>query len=117
MSEDKQDTPTQAVARAETAFAIDSKGRRIEVKRLNALQFYQLAKVLGESSGISLPMDMATIACTVVAINTDKFAFPANERDIQLVIQTLDFHGLAAAGEAMAKLAEGADAEIIAAKN
>jgi len=102
-----------------TAWHVDARGRRIEVSSLNALDYYRFSKVMGPSSDAA--MDMAAVVATVRKINTTHYAMPSNERDVELLIQELDFDGIAAAGIALGKLAkvtEGeAKNEVDAAKN
>jgi hypothetical protein len=109
-----EQTPTEMLAKIETASAIDKRGRRIVVKRLNALQLYRLAKIPGGAS-TATATDLATLACSVTKIDTLPIAFPATEQDVEFLIQQLDFDGLAAAAEALKQLSDGADEE--AAKN
>jgi hypothetical protein len=116
MEDVMNETPTQAMAKAETAFHIDARGRRIEVRRLNALQFYKASKAIGDTSGTAA--ELAMLACAVTKIDTQMMALPTRESDIQFVIQQLDFDGLAAAGEALGKLgAETNDDSRVAEKN
>ncbi len=114
-------TPSEMVANAvETQFAIDLKGRRIEVRQLNALQVYRLTKVLGSTASNPAAADMATLACTVVKIDAKDIALPATEREVEFLIQQLGFEGLGAAAEALKKFApddESEEAELEAAKN
>jgi hypothetical protein len=119
MSEAKPaETATEMVANTvNEAIATDSTGRVIRVKRLNALEFYRLSKVLGASAGNAVTMDLATLVSAVIRIDATPIAFPSSERDIEFVIQQLDFHGIAAAGEALKKLTPDDKAELEAAKN
>lgn len=112
------DTPIQTLAMAETARAMDKRGRLITVKRLNALQYYRLSKALG-ASGATNPttMDLATLVCAVSKIDAEDIAFPATERDIEFLIQRLDFDGIAAVGEALKTLNSDPDTEVDSAKN
>ena len=102
-----------------TAFHIDARGRRIEVTSLNALDYYRFSRVMGSSSDAA--MDMAAVVATVRKINTTHYAMPANERDVELLIQVLDFDGITAAGIALGKLAQVTEgetkSEVDAAKN
>lgn len=100
----------------ETAMATDAKGRVITVKRLNALQYYRLTKALGGAAANPASMEMATLACCVVRIDVTDIAPPQNERDVEFIIQQLDFDGIAAAGEALQQLTDPA-VEREAAKN
>lgn len=113
MTKVKDGTPLKV----ETASHTDARGRLITVRKLNALNFYNLTKALGHFSSNAATMDMAMIVATVSAINTTKFPVPATEQDIKLLIQELDFDGIAAAGEALKKLAPDPEAEKEVAKN
>lgn len=101
----------------DTATVSDAKGRVITVRRLNALQVYRLTKALGASASNPATADMATLASTVCRINTTDIAFPVSEKDVEFLIQQLDFEGIAAAAEALKLLNEADQAEIEAAKN
>lgn len=122
MSEMKE-TPSQVVADAAngTAFAMDAKGRRITVSRLDALQYYRLTKAMGSAASNQAAMDFAMIAATVRKIDVTQFPIPTTERDVEFMIQQLGFDGINAAGIALAKLngqdQENQQAELDAAKN
>lgn len=106
MSEEKENaTPTElswTLNSDGTVTGLDGKGRRLFVKELNALDYYNVSKALGAvASANPATLDMAMIACTVRQIDTIKYAIPSTERDVKLLIQVLDFEGLTAVGEAM----------------
>src|SRR5262249_4569988 len=106
-----EQNPTAVVMQAiETASHVDARGRRITVKTLNAMQMYRLAKLLGREATPS-SSDMASIAATVCQIDATKIAFPSSERDVEFLLQQLDFDGLFAATEALKKLAPADEAE------
>src|SRR5579859_4435481 len=108
MSEIKgEPTTTETIKQAETAQAIDTKGRVITVKRLNALDYYRITKILGEATQATI--DMASLACAVRKIDITDYAFPTTERELEFLIQQLDFDGFAAVGEALKKLIPDAD--------
>lgn len=112
------ETPTQALAQmANTASHMDGRGRLITVKRLDALQFYRLTKAMGEVSSTEAAMDMAMLACAVSKIDATPVAFPNTEREVEFLIQQLNFDGIAAAGEALKKLSTDKAAEAEVAKN
>lgn len=112
------ETPSQTLAKAETAQAMDARGRLITVKRLNALQYYRLSRALGSGSAANpATMDLAMLVCTVCRIDVDDISFPASERDVEFLIQKLDFDGIAAVSDALKKLNADADSEVDAAKN
>jgi hypothetical protein len=112
------ETATEQLAKAvDTATHLDARNRLIAVKRLNALQFYRLTKAMGAASSNPAAMDLAILAASVSKIDTTVIAMPSSERDVEFLIQQLDFDGIAAAGEALKKLSGDDDAENDAAKN
>jgi hypothetical protein len=119
MSKVKSETPTETIAQiADSASHLDAKGRLITVNRLNALQFYRLTKVMGANSANAATMDLAIIASSVKKIDATLVSMPASEREVEFLIQQLDFDGIAAAGEALKKLSgDAGDSEIDIAKN
>lgn len=123
MSKAKAETPSQVVAEAANSsdWAMDAKGRRITVSRLDALQYYRLTKAMGAVASNAASMDFAMIAATVRKIDATSFPIPATERDVEFMIQQLGFEGINAAGVALAKLngqdEETQKAELEAAKN
>jgi hypothetical protein len=114
-----QETPSEVVAKAaaETATAQDSKGRAITVHRLNALLYYRLTKAMGATASNAATMELAVIAASVKAIDDDEIMPPATEREVEHLMQRLDFHGLNAAGEALKQLGEKDGDSTEAAKN
>jgi hypothetical protein len=114
----KQDGPAAAVkAGAETATATDAKGRVIEVGRLNALQFYRITKALGSAGDSEATKEFAALVCTVRSIDGERIDFPTTERQIEALIQRLDFPGIAAIQVALTKITEADSAGTDAAKN
>ena len=110
-----EQTPTEIISTQATAIATDKRGRVITVKRLTALDYYRVTKILGDAN--TNQFGMASLACTVRRIDTTDFGLPTSERDIEFVLQQLDFDGLAAAGEALEKLTPTDEADKAAAKN
>ena len=110
-----EQTPTDIISAPVTAYATDKRGRVITVKRLTALDYYRVTKVLGDSNAATF--GMASLACTVRRIDTTDFALPTTERDVEFILQQLDFDGLTAAGEALEKLNPADEADKAAAKN
>ncbi len=116
------DTPTSATeqlaAAAQTKVLVtDSRGRIIAVHKLNLLNYYHLNEAMGESSGNSAMMNMAVVAAAVRRIDATDFAFPRTKREVELMLQMLDFDGLKAAGEGLIQLNPKADDGAQAAKN
>jgi hypothetical protein len=108
-----EQTATEAVKKTrKTASATDARGRLIVVATLNALQYYNVVKAMGASAENRSLLDLAMIAATVCKINTQHYAVPTTERDIQFLIQELDFDGLEAVGKALAELTQGAAEEV-----
>lgn len=100
-------SPSASLAKTvETASATDARGRNITVGRLNALQYYRLTKALGATASNPATMDLAVIASSVRKIDNLDLAIPATEREVEFLMQQLDFDGLAAAGEAMKALGD-----------
>ena len=76
------DTPTNTMSPAATIAAAndrvlvtDKRGRVIIVRKLNALQFYNLTKAMGASANPATT-DLAVIASSVMRIDTTDFAPP-----------------------------------------
>lgn len=112
------ETPTETLAKMlDTATAYDTRGRLITVTRLNALQFYRLTKAMGQTASNAASMDLAILASSVKKIDATEIAMPSTEREVEFLIQQLDFDGIAAAGEALKKLSADPEVEIESAKN
>jgi hypothetical protein len=113
------DTPTGAVAAAAATKVLvtDGRGRVIAVHRLNLLNYYMLARAMGEAANNPALMDMAVTAAAVRRIDTTDFAMPSTEADIRFLMQQLDFDGLKAAGEGLRQLHAKADDGTDTAKN
>jgi hypothetical protein len=95
------EAPSDIVASAarNKVLVTDARGRVIAVHKLNALQYYRLAKAMGgDTASNPAAMDLAVIASSVRRIDTLDLAVPATERDVEFLMQQLDFDGLAAAG-------------------
>jgi len=101
--------PSETVTAKTKALITDSRGRVIAVRRLNALQFYQLTKAMGIHASNPATMDLAVIASSVSRIDTLDFAPPRSEKDIDFLIQVLDFDGLEAAGKGLKELADNTE--------
>lgn len=106
------ETPSQTLTRGANATAskMDARGRKISVRRINALQFYHLTKLLGQN-GNAESRSIAATAASVCDIDGMPVPFPAKEREVEFTIQRLDFEGMKAANEALLELAgdEGID--------
>lgn len=116
MQEDK--AAPQVLGEEGTANRLDKRGRRIVVKPLNALDYYRVSRALGASAASNpATLDLAMIACAVRKIDILPIAMPTTERDVEFLIQQLDFDGLEAAGLALALVNKSGDKEVDDAKN
>jgi hypothetical protein len=106
MNDVTSETPSATVAAAaqDKVLVTDARGRIIAVHKLNLLNYYHLNQAMGESASNPALMNMAVVAAAVRRIDTTDFAFPRNERDVEFLIQMLDFDGLKAAGEGLVQL-------------
>jgi hypothetical protein len=113
------ETPSAAIAAAAQTKVLvtDARGRVIAVHKLTALNYYQLTKALGDVGNNAATMDLAVTAASVRRIDTTDFAFPRTEKDVEFLMQMLDFDGIKAAGEGLRQLNPKADDGTEAAKN
>lgn len=76
----------------------DTRGRKIVVKKLNALEKMRLAKVMGPD-GVTNPSysAYATIAASVISIDGEHEPFPMTTRALEAMVTQLDDEGLEAA--------------------
>jgi hypothetical protein len=100
------ETPTeQLTAAAQTKVLVtDARGRVIAVHKLSLLNYYAIAKAMGESASNPTLMDIAITAAAVRRIDTTDFAMPRTERDVEFLMQLLDFDGIKAAGDGLRQL-------------
>jgi hypothetical protein len=100
------ETPSEIVTAASQTKVLvtDARGRTIVVHKLNLLNYYALAKAMGESASNPALMDIAITAAAVRRIDTTDFAVPESESDLKFLMQTLDFDGLKAAGDGLRQL-------------
>ncbi len=100
------DTSPQPVAKAKNQTEVtDATGRKIVVKRLNALEKMRLSKIAG-SEGASNPayFGYVILAASVVSIDGEPEAFPMTSRAVEALISQLDDDGLSAVSGAVAEL-------------
>ncbi len=118
MNDSTNDTPTAQLVGAQSKVLVtDARGRVIAVHKLNLLDYYRLNHAMGESANNPALMNMAVVAAAVHRIDTTDLAFPRTERDVEFILQMLDFDGLKAAGEGLIQLNPHADDGTEAAKN
>jgi len=112
------ETPTQAVVKAANQIhtATDAQGRKIGVKKLNALDRMRMFEAIGaENSKNEMYLGYASLAYHVASIDGEPISRPANKLQFEALIQRLDDDGLNAVAEAVAKLIapEQADEETL----
>ncbi len=103
------DTSAQSVAKAKNQTEVtDDRGRKIGVKRLNALEKMRLSKIAGPD-GASNPtyFGYVILAASVVSIDGEPEVFPMTSRAVEALISQLDDDGLSAVSGAVAELSGG----------
>ena len=91
---------------------IDADGRRLHLRRMNALDRLRLFKAAGPAlSQNPYWLGMASLACSVVAIDDVPVPAPTNEQQIEGVVSRLGDAGVSAVAKALHAASEPADAE------
>jgi hypothetical protein len=112
------ETASATVAAAKNKVLVtDARGRVIAVRKLTALNYYQLAKAMGESASNPTLMDLAITAAAVSRVDVTDLAFPRTEKDVEFAMQFLDFEGIRAAGDGLRQLSTKIEDEAEVAKN
>lgn len=87
---------------------VDAEGRRIEFRRPGALDRLRLFKALGPVlSGNDRYVGYAMLAYCVTAIDNVPIPMPANEMQVEGLVQRLGDAGLVAVGEGVAAAGPG----------
>ncbi len=103
---------TSAAAAAQ--IVIDGDGRKLTIRRLTALDRLRLFKAAGPSLAQNLPwLGMALVASSVVAIDDVPVPPPANELQIETMIDRLGDEGVAAVAQALQQSREPGGAELV----
>ena len=80
----------------------DANGRRLTLRRMNALDKLRLFKAAGATLSQNEPwLGMALLACSVLAIDDVPVPVPANEQQIEALVARLGDAGIAAAAAAL----------------
>lgn len=88
---------------------VDTDGRRLELRAMNALEKLRLFKAAGPALSRNEPwLGMALLACSVAAIDEVPVPMPADERGIEALVQRLGDAGLAAVAASLAPEPEAA---------
>ena len=99
-------------------YATDSMGRSIGVRKLNALDMFELTLALGgEVSSNQSALMQALSVSSVCEIDGDPVSRPGSLLQIKALMKRLDFHGIQAASEALSRFNAESSAEIESAKN
>ncbi|MFL9904216.1 hypothetical protein PQR71_39865 [Paraburkholderia fungorum] len=98
--------PAQTVRVAANQVEVtDKNGRRIVVRRLNALEKMRLSKIAGaDGAGNPTYFGYVILAASVVSINGEPEEFPMTARAVEALISQLDDDGLAVVSNAVAEL-------------
>jgi hypothetical protein len=103
-------TPSQiiVVEAGKSLTAVDSKGRRLIVRRLTALDTLRLFKAAGPVLAQNEPwLAMAGMACSVLEIDNVPVPTPTTEAQIEGLIDRLGEEGLAAIADVISDMPAG----------
>jgi hypothetical protein len=92
-------------------------GRVVVCKKVDALEYYKLTRVLGASASNSATIELAMLAASIVKIDEHFIPAATKEGHIEHTIGMLGFEGLAAVGEGLQALSEQTQAGSDASKN
>jgi hypothetical protein len=98
-------TPSARVIAAAQAApsVIDAEGRRLQLRKLTALDKLRLFKAAGPGLAQNQPwLGMAVLAASVAAIDDVPVPPPANEQQVEALVARLGDAGIAAVGGALA---------------
>jgi len=98
------DAPSRTMTVRAQASTLDARGRSIAARKLSLLDYYRLTKMLGEQASNERQMELASLAASVTEIDGEPTIFPNSEREIEALLQRLDFDGITDAGEALKTL-------------
>jgi hypothetical protein len=98
-------------------YETDAAGRVIGVRRLSALDMFDITLLLGENATNQAALMQALNVCSVVEIDGDPVPRPGSQAQLRALMKRLDFHGMAAAGAAHGRFTQLPDSAIDAAKN
>lgn len=97
-------TPSAAISQsaAATWAVVDTQGRRLSLRQLNALDKLRLFKAAGPELAQNPPwLGMAMLASSVVAVDDIPVPPPVNELQIEAMVSRLGDAGLSAVSEAL----------------
>lgn len=85
---------------------VDTKGRKIVVRPLDALEEFRLAKIMGSNGDSAWARSIALQACSVRELDGEPEAFLNSDRDIEAMVGRLGSEGFEAVGKALDELAK-----------
>jgi hypothetical protein len=109
-------TPSASIVAAATITetVIDADGRRLSVRRLNALDRLRLFKAAGPLLSQNQPwLGMALIACSVAGIDGVPVPPPSNEIQIEAMVGRLGDAGIVAVAHALQQSEEPTLSEVV----
>lgn len=99
-------------------YAKDSKGRNIGARQLDALAFFDITIMMGETASNQAALNQAVLACSTHSIDDELVVRPATMLELRKLLSRLGFEGYGALKDALAKFEdENPEAGITAAKN
>jgi hypothetical protein len=99
-----------------TVIVVDPQGRKLKVKKLNALDRMRLYGIAGaDNSGNDRFMGYAAIAASVTEIGGEPVMFPESLFQLEALVQRLDEDGIEASARGMQALAKQRDGRDVAA--
>jgi hypothetical protein len=85
---------------------IDTKGRKIVVRPLDALEEFRLAKIMGANGDSAWARSIALQACSVREFDGEPEAFLDSDSDIEAMVVRLGSEGFEAVNKALAELSK-----------
>lgn len=111
----KGETPSESIVKAanQAVIVTDAKGRALGVRKMPLLDRMRMFEAIGpENSKNEAYVGYAALACSVVSIDDEAVARPANKLQLEAVVQRLGDEGIeAVAGHFAAEVQETLDAE------
>lgn len=98
-------------------YETDARGRKIGVKKLNAIDRFDMTIMLGQSANIEAVVNQAALVAAIVHFDNEKWSKPANMLELRARLTRLDFDGINAAVTAIGRLMPDASAADTALKN
>lgn len=98
-TEPSADKPARA-SKAKATVVTDALGRKIGVRKLSALDKFELSMLMGPQSTNMGAMQHAVMACSATSIDGEEVSPPATMGQLRIILQRLDDDGLEAVAQA-----------------